>query len=992
MKYIDLLYQVPEELRRTFRLYESVNKKLINLKWSIVFNSTCLKENILPNYSKIRHHDPAVATTTETMKYRRYLIEREIDNKVKDKTELENRKSQYENVIDNFECNQESKTNVKNHLNSMLQNSDRVAKSRIIKKLNSLYQGQTIVSEDKGKNFVIKENVNNFINLSDHQLTEDEKQFLNLGLNCHLQPKYDKLHKKVELEVLYQNLINLESKNQITTSADLIDQLRCESTKHRYKKHNSLLTPHLRTAAQNLRNNDKIVIRKADKSSLYVILNKEEYLTKLDSILKDTSKFKRITRNPIEKLQTDANKLIETLNAVKNDLGISKIIGDFKPGYAYGNIKTHKEGNPIRPIISQIPTPTYNLAKRLNQIISQYIPNQYCLKSSADFIDLLQTNKQEGIIASLDVESLFTNVPIDDTIQIIIQEVYNHEHLPPPQISAHILQELLQLCTKKAPFKCPKGNMYVQIEGVAMGSPLGPTFANFYMGNLEKTIFSNSDLKPSIYARYVDDTFVQVKNEEELINLKNQFQNNSKLNFTYELSVNNKLPFLDVLVEPHEDTFNTQVYHKPTDNGNCMNGDSECPEKYKVSVITNYLNRAYKVSKTWKEFHTEILHIKQRLINNNYTNTMVDQEIKKFLTQKETQNTKRNKNILPIYYESQMHANYKTEERIIKKIIYDNTKCINPDNKLELRIYYRNKKTSQLIMRNNLNPPPSCLQQTNVVYEFTCPMSHSQVTKYIGFTQTTLSQRLTSHGQNGSIWNHFKEIHNNKPTREQLTNNTNIIAKSKDRLRLAIKEALLITDKKPEINKQYNNFTNILRLHKPKSEHKMQHINYMSTTLPLSQEDIIQPTIEQAQPIENSTSQIIENIQTKPISEQTQHHEHFPFPLGPFSQRTHRLLNSPIKINSINNNTQPDTDNLSQYSLPDMEMVLQRFGIETNISQTNNTENMDNNNTSDIDIEYVDLETDTNVTTNDTKTDAFISQRIRTMDRKCKNSQNNNLI
>ena len=166
-------------------------------------------------------------------------------------------------------------------------------------------------------------------------------------------------------------------------------------------------------------------------------------------------------------------------------------------------------------------------------------------------------------------------------------------------------------------------------------------------------------MKPSIYARYVDDTFVQVKDEDELIKLKNCFQINSKLNFTYELSIDNKLPFLDVLVESSDNTFNTRVYHKPTDNGNCMNGDSECVDKYKVSVITNYLNRAYKVSKTWEDFHIEVLHIKQRLINNNYTNSMVDSEIKKFSSQKETKNNKKDKNSIPVYYESQMYLDYK---------------------------------------------------------------------------------------------------------------------------------------------------------------------------------------------------------------------------------------------------------------------------------------------------------------------------------------------
>ena len=70
-------------------------------------------------------------------------------------------------------------------------------------------------------------------------------------------------------------------------------------------------------------------------------------------------------------------------------------------------------------IISQVLSPTYNLAKDLNRIITPYIPIKYTLKSSADFIDMLQGTNATGIIASLDVESLFTNVPIDQTINII---------------------------------------------------------------------------------------------------------------------------------------------------------------------------------------------------------------------------------------------------------------------------------------------------------------------------------------------------------------------------------------------------------------------------------------------------------------------------------------------------------------------------------------------------------------------------------------------
>ena len=121
-------------------------------------------------------------------------------------------------------------------------------------------------------------------------------------------------------------------------------------------------------------------------------------------------------------------------------------------------------------------------------------------------------------------------------------------------------------------------------------------------------------------------------------------------------------------------------------------------------------------------------------------------------------------------------------------------------------------------MKNNLLPPLKTLEKTNIIYNFSCPLSHSQATNYIGFTQTTLSQRLTSHRQNGGIHNHFQSAHSIKPTREHLINNTKIIGRAKDRLRLAIKEALLISQEKPLINKQFDNFSNVLKLHKPVSE------------------------------------------------------------------------------------------------------------------------------------------------------------------------------
>ena len=111
---------------------------------------------------------------------------------------------------------------------------------------------------------------------------------------------------------------------------------------------------------------------------------------KIQNILNDRSKFIEIQKDSTENLKKKANKLISTLYATENLANLSKIIGDLKPGYIYGNIKIHKNGNPLRPIISQITTPTYKLAKTLNKIIQSYIPNKYMLTSTNDFLDIIQ--------------------------------------------------------------------------------------------------------------------------------------------------------------------------------------------------------------------------------------------------------------------------------------------------------------------------------------------------------------------------------------------------------------------------------------------------------------------------------------------------------------------------------------------------------------------------------------------------------------------------
>ena len=106
----------------------------------------------------------------------------------------------------------------------------------------------------------------------------------------------------------------------------------------------------------------------------------------MNSILNDSIKFSKINNDSLNSIKAEANELITALNSVENNLKLNKIIVDFCPGYLHGNIKTLKPVHPLHPIISQCPTPRYQLAKSLNEIISPYIDSRYILTPTDDFL------------------------------------------------------------------------------------------------------------------------------------------------------------------------------------------------------------------------------------------------------------------------------------------------------------------------------------------------------------------------------------------------------------------------------------------------------------------------------------------------------------------------------------------------------------------------------------------------------------------------------
>ena len=212
-----------------------------------------------------------------------------------------------------------------------------------------------------------------------------------------------------------------------------------------------------------------------------------------------------------------------------------------RPARMYGTAKTHKfenydditvENLKLRPIMDQSGTMVYNAS----QIIAEYIrplnDSKYIINDTLKFPNILSENKlkndEEDI--SYDVESLFTNVPIDETIHYILDEIYIKKRLK-PVCKRLIMKRLLKRLTSDCLFSINE-RLIKQTDGCAMGSPLSVDISGIFMTKLEKEVVYPE--KPILYKRYIDDVFNRKKKNKEdtLLPKLNAYHN--KIKFTVE--------------------------------------------------------------------------------------------------------------------------------------------------------------------------------------------------------------------------------------------------------------------------------------------------------------------------------------------------------------------------------------------------------------------------------------------------------------------------
>ena len=274
-------------------------------------------------------------------------------------------------------------------------------------------------------------------------------------------------------------------------------------------------------------------------------MDSSKYIEKCLSIL-DNEKFIKITGDPTKRIEC---KIQRCVRKIKNKISKKEYLQLYptgsSPGKFYETAKIHKLANggnitelPLRPIVSNIRTASYYLSKYLAKFLSPLSQSEYTVKNTKIFVQYfrrLHVPEDNYKLVLFDVSSLFINVPLDYTIDVTLKT----------NLTKKEFKDLLILCTKNVHFSFNE-QLYLQKDGIAMGSPLGPAIAGIFMVELERNLLPTLSQYMTSWKRYADDTisYVKVDYIENLLNTLISLH--AIISLTYEQECDGMISFLDV--------------------------------------------------------------------------------------------------------------------------------------------------------------------------------------------------------------------------------------------------------------------------------------------------------------------------------------------------------------------------------------------------------------------------------------------------------------
>ena len=205
----------------------------------------------------------------------------------------------------------------------------------------------------------------------------------------------------------------------------------------------------------------------------------------------------------------------------------------------------------IRPIVSSCESITEKISQFVDKWLQPYVKNlPSYVQDTTEFINIIEQTKPPSNckLASIDVSSLYTNIPHDEGVQSVLHFLQNNadKYKYPEQPSPEIL-ELINLVLKNNVFEFNE-QFYLQTQGTAMGTKIAPAYANLFMGKLETHLISKASEHIHTWKRFIDIFIIWTGTTEEFEQYMTTInQIHPTIKFTQEIN-DNELTFLDVTI------------------------------------------------------------------------------------------------------------------------------------------------------------------------------------------------------------------------------------------------------------------------------------------------------------------------------------------------------------------------------------------------------------------------------------------------------------
>ena len=261
-----------------------------------------------------------------------------------------------------------------------------------------------------------------------------------------------------------------------------------------------------------------------------------------------------------------------------------------------------------------------------------------------------------------------------------------------------------------------------------MGSPLSPVVANIFMEDFESTAITTADRQPKVWYHYVDNTFVVWQHgrrhlEEFLTHINGL---HGRIQFTMEVEDNNRISFLDVLVERNEHSISTTVYRKPTHTDRYLNYRSHHHPRTKIGIVSFLRRRAENICVDEKTKFEEIKSLEDVFLANGYPLKRIQPALKtktSTTTKKETDS----RSLVPPYIKG-------LSEKITQV-------CW----KLDVQTAFTSRPTLRNIL-THVKPKMKQEEKIDVIYKISCE-SHFRIAQTPGSNEhqaSTTSTRLSN--------------------------------------------------------------------------------------------------------------------------------------------------------------------------------------------------------------------------------------------------------